>query len=83
MSVIEMFLTGKPAATIGRTFTDILMTISAILLAIWFALLAWWFVRQAEYRVSVTERTKHWKDEDQHPRWSRYAREKLQGSRTG
>jgi hypothetical protein len=47
-----------------------------ITLAAAFALMAWRFVVSAEYRVSVLERTKHWRDEPKHPRWSRYARER-------
>ena len=41
-----------------------------------FAMMAWRFVVGAEYRVGVLERTKHWRDEPKHPRWSRHARER-------
>ena len=48
---------------------------TCILLAIIFALSAWRFIVSAEYRVGILERTKHWRDEPKHPRWSRYGRE--------
>jgi ABC-type transport system involved in multi-copper enzyme maturation permease subunit len=47
-----------------------------ILLALSFAIIAWRFIVSAEYRVSVLERTKHWRNEPRHPRWSRYGRER-------
>jgi hypothetical protein len=50
--------------------------VSCILLAGTFVLMTWRFAASAEYRVSILERTKHWRDEAKHPRWSRYAREK-------
>jgi ABC-type transport system involved in multi-copper enzyme maturation permease subunit len=48
----------------------------SLLLAACFVGIAWWFLRQAEYRVSVLERTKHWHNEPRHPRWSRQGRER-------
>jgi ABC-type transport system involved in multi-copper enzyme maturation permease subunit len=47
-----------------------------LLLAGGFALIAWRFIVSAEYRVSVLERTKHWRNEPRHPGWSRYGRER-------
>jgi ABC-type transport system involved in multi-copper enzyme maturation permease subunit len=47
-----------------------------LLMAGAFALCAWRFIVSAEYRVSVLERTKHWRNEPKHPRWSRYGRER-------
>jgi ABC-type transport system involved in multi-copper enzyme maturation permease subunit len=56
--------TGSSAAT--RTFGTIFDYYSVafcIALAILFVLMAWGFIRSAEYRVSILERTKHWKRE--------------------
>jgi hypothetical protein len=47
-----------------------------ITLAVAFAIMAWRFVVSAEYRVGVLERTKHWREEPQHPRWSKHARQR-------
>jgi ABC-type transport system involved in multi-copper enzyme maturation permease subunit len=51
-----------------------------ILMAIGFWLIAWRFIVSAEYRVSVLERTKHWRNEPRHPRWSTYGRERRKES---
>jgi ABC-type transport system involved in multi-copper enzyme maturation permease subunit len=48
----------------------------SLLMAVCFVGIAWWFLRQAEYQVSVLERTKHWRNEPRHPRWSSHARER-------
>jgi ABC-type transport system involved in multi-copper enzyme maturation permease subunit len=47
-----------------------------ILMAACFWLIAWRLIASAEYRVSVLERTKHWRNEPRHPRWSRYGRQR-------
>jgi ABC-type transport system involved in multi-copper enzyme maturation permease subunit len=53
----------------------------AIILAVTFFIIAWRFIVSAEYRVSVLERTKHWRSEPRHPRWSRYGRERRREER--
>lgn len=58
-------------------FFDGLGVALCILAAGAFALMAWRFIVSAEYRVSVLERTKHWRNEPRIPRWSRYGRERL------
>jgi ABC-type transport system involved in multi-copper enzyme maturation permease subunit len=57
-------------------FLDAFRLALCITLAGMFALLAWRFVLSAEYRVGILERTKHWRNEPKHPRWSRHARER-------
>jgi ABC-type transport system involved in multi-copper enzyme maturation permease subunit len=79
-SIIDRFF-GTNMARSPRTIVDAMWIVSAVLLAGSFALMAWWFVVQAEYRVGVMERTKHWRDEAKHPRWSKYAREEREKAR--
>jgi ABC-type transport system involved in multi-copper enzyme maturation permease subunit len=49
-------------ATVGM-YMDYYSVAFCIALAILFVLMAWGFIRSAEYRVSILERTKHWKNE--------------------
>jgi hypothetical protein len=74
-AVIDQYLGTRVLAS-PRTFVDSMWIVSCILLAGSFVLMTWRFAASAEYRVSILERTKHWRDEAKHPRWSRYAREK-------
>jgi ABC-type transport system involved in multi-copper enzyme maturation permease subunit len=73
-------LTGGVAGAFGLMF-DSFGIILCVTLAGTFVLIAWRFVVSAEYRVSVLERTKHWRDEPKHPRWSRYGREQRRRER--
>jgi ABC-type transport system involved in multi-copper enzyme maturation permease subunit len=62
----------------GDHYGEVFSLAMCLTLAGGFAFMAWRFVISAEYRVGVLERTKHWRNEPKHPRWSRYARERLQ-----
>jgi ABC-type Na+ efflux pump permease subunit len=62
----------------GDYFGEVFNLAMCFTLAGAFAFMAWRFVISAEYRVGVLARTKHWRNEPKHPRWSRYAREHLQ-----
>jgi hypothetical protein len=77
--VLLMLLESQIGLSTGvslRDFTSVLPPAMCITLAAVFAFMAWRFVASAEYRVSVLERTKHWREEPKHPRWSRHARER-------
>ena len=75
LAMIDQYL-GTRALTSPRVFVDSMWIVSCVLLAGSFVLMTWRFAASAEYRVGILERTKHWRDEAKHPRWSRYAREK-------
>jgi ABC-type transport system involved in multi-copper enzyme maturation permease subunit len=51
------------AAMVGARFFDAVSLASCICLAVLFVIAAWQMVKAAEYRVSVLERIKHWKNE--------------------
>jgi cytochrome b subunit of formate dehydrogenase len=75
VSILDQYLGTRPVAR-PRTFVDSMWIVSCILLAGSFVLMTWRFVVAAEYRVSILERTKHWRNEPKHPRWSEHARAK-------
>jgi ABC-type transport system involved in multi-copper enzyme maturation permease subunit len=62
---------GGPASAV-----QIMMVSWCLLMVGFFALMAWRFTVAAEYRVGILERTKHWRDEAKHPRWSKHARQR-------
>jgi ABC-type transport system involved in multi-copper enzyme maturation permease subunit len=79
-AIIDQYL-GTRTLSSPRTFVDAIWIVTCVLLAGLFVLMTWRFAASAEYRVSILERTKHWRDEAKHPRWSRYAREKRRRAR--
>jgi ABC-type transport system involved in multi-copper enzyme maturation permease subunit len=78
LELVERRLGIAATRIFGDHYGEVVSLVMCLTLAGAFAFLAWRFVIAAEYRVSVLERTKHWRNEPRHPQWSRFARERLQ-----
>jgi ABC-type transport system involved in multi-copper enzyme maturation permease subunit len=80
--IVEQYLGFGTSRAFTSNFFNIFSLAMCVTLAGAFALMAWRFVAAAEYRVGVMERTKHWRNEPKHPRWSRHARELREKARS-
>jgi ABC-2 family transporter protein len=78
LMLVEQRLGIAATRVFGNYYGEVFYLTMCFTLAGAFAFIAWRFVISAEYRVGVLERTKHWRNEPKHPRWSRFARERLQ-----
>jgi ABC-type transport system involved in multi-copper enzyme maturation permease subunit len=77
LMLVEKQLGVAATGIFGNHYGEVFQLAMCITLAGAFALTAWRFVVSAEYRVGVLERTKHWRREPKHPRWSKFARERM------